>query len=132
MTLKRATGSADQESMETAPRSISDESGFTLVELLVAAFILVVGMAGAFSLLNGANRATTTNNARVGGTNLARELLEDARSVDYDSLKPATMDTALKDKSGTSGPPWKVTRRGIDFTVTTEVCTFDDPKDNIA
>ena len=132
MTLKRATGSADHTSMETAPRSISDERGFTLVELLVAAFILVVGMAGAFALLNGANRATTTNNARMGATNLARELLEDARSVDYDSLKPATMDTALKDKSGTSGTPWKVTRRGIDFTVTTEVCTFDDPKDNIA
>jgi prepilin-type N-terminal cleavage/methylation domain-containing protein len=133
MTLKRARGPADQLDM-TGARKLNDERGYTLVELLVASFVLVVGMAGAFSLLNGANRASVTNNARMGANNLARELLEDARSVDYDSLTPTGVIPALQAKAGVTGSPtpWIVTRRGIKFTVTTDVCTFDDPKDNIA
>ena len=57
-------------------------------------------MAGAFTLLNGANRTTTINNARMGGTNLARELLEDARSVDYDTLTPTDIIDVLQAKGG--------------------------------
>ena len=133
MTLKRAMDPADHPSM-TGARSLYDERGYTLVELLVAAFVLVVGMAGAFTLLNGANRATVTNNARMGANNLARELLEDARSVDYDQLTPSGIMPVLQAKAGVTGnpTPWIVARRGIKFTVTTNVCTFDDPKDNIA
>ena len=132
MTLKRASGRADHRNMRTGAPTLSDERGYTLVELLVAAFVLVVGMAGAFALLNGANVTTVSNNARMGGTNLAREVLEDARSIDYDALEPATITGALQAKVGGSGTPWEITRRGIRYTVTAEVCTFDDPKDNIA
>jgi len=134
MNLKRTRGAADHYSMEITAPERSGERGYTLVELLVAAFVLVVGMAGAFSLLNGANRTTTVNNARMGATNLARELLEDARSVDYDSLKPSSIAGVLQAKSGVTGSPspWKVQRRGIEYTVTADVCTFDDPKDNVA
>jgi prepilin-type N-terminal cleavage/methylation domain-containing protein len=132
MSLKRAMGTADHLSMQTGGRKLNDERGYTLVELMVAAFVLVVGMAGAFTLLNGANKASTTNNARMGATNLARELLEDARSVDYDTLTPSQITGVLQTKSGGSGDPWVVSRRGIQFTVTATVCTFDDPKDNVA
>ena len=134
MNLKRAMGAADHQSMEIPAPKLSDERGYTLVELLVAAFVLVVGMAGAFTLLNGANRTTTINNARMGATNLARELLEDARSVDYDTLTPTDVLDVLQAKGGVTGSPspWIVTRRGIKYTVTADVCTFDDPKDNIA
>jgi prepilin-type N-terminal cleavage/methylation domain-containing protein len=133
VTLKRAMDPADQLSM-TGARNLNDERGYTLVELLVAAIVLVVGMAGAFTLLNGANRASVTNNARMGANNLARELLEDARSVDYDQLTPSGIMPVLQAKAGVTGnpTPWVVARRGIKFTVTTNVCTFDDPKDNIA
>ena len=133
MPLKRAMRPADHVNM-TGARKLNDERGYTLVELLVAAFVLVIGMAGAFALLNGANRSSTTNNARMGATNLARELLEDARSVDYDSLTPTGVLPALQAKAGVTGnpTPWVVSRRGIQYTVTSDVCTFDDPKDNIA
>ena len=131
MPLKRAPGRADDQSMR---RLHADQSGYTLVELLVAAFVLVVGMAGAFALLDGANKTTVTNTARMGGTNLARELLEDARSVDYDTLTPSAAAGALQAKMGVTGSPspWIVARRGIKYTVTLNVCTFDDPKDNLS
>jgi prepilin-type N-terminal cleavage/methylation domain-containing protein len=132
MTLKRPGGRADHRSMRSGAPTLSDERGYTLVELLVAAFVLVVGMAGAFALLNGANASSVTNNARMGGTNLARELLEDARSIDYDELKPSTITDTLQAKVGGAGTPWEISRRGIKYTVSVDACTFDDPKDNIA
>jgi prepilin-type N-terminal cleavage/methylation domain-containing protein len=112
----------------------SDERGYTLVELLVAVMVLVIGMLGAFTLVDGANKTTVTNNARTGATNLAREILEDARSVDYDSLTPTAILPTLRAKQGDTATtlPWIVSRRGIEYTVTTDVCTFDDPKDNVA
>lgn len=134
MTLKRGGFPADHQAMETGGRTLKDERGYTLVELMVAAFVLVVGMAGAFTLLNGANKASTVNNARMGANNLARELLEDARSVDYDTLTPTGITAALQAKAGVTGnpSPWLVSRRGIQFTAVANVCTFDDPKDNVA
>ena len=56
--------------------------------LACPAFVLVVGMAGAFTLLNGANKASTVNNARMGANNLARELGMRALWVKDDSANP--------------------------------------------
>src|SRR6478735_617164 len=103
MSLKSAAAAADQWSMRK--RLHSDEAGYTLVELIVAAIVLVIGMMGAFMLLNGANKTTVTNNARMGATNLTRELLEDARSADYDSLTDTAMVPALQAKMGVTGSP---------------------------
>ena len=115
MTLKSALVAVDSPSMPSRMPKLADESGFTLVELLVAAVVLVIGMAGAFTLLSGADKTTVTNNARMGATNLSREILEDARSVDYDTLTPTGIEAALKAKMGTptAPSPWKVQRRGI-------------------
>ena len=132
MRLKRAAGRADHRNMRMRLPSATDERGYTLVELMVAAVVLIIGALGAFALLDGANKTTVSNNARMGATNLARELLEDARSLDYDLLNDAQMAGALQTKLGVSGTPWKVSRRGIEYTVETSVCTFDDPKDNVA
>src|SRR5215210_2788910 len=134
MVLKRAAGRADHRTMRLTVPSASDERGYTLVELMVASLVLVIGVLGTFSLLDGANRTTVTNNARMGATNLAREVLEDARSLDYDLLTPAQLVPSLQAKPNMSGSgtPWKVTRRGIEYTVEASVCTFDDPKDNVA
>jgi len=134
MTLKRQRSGADHRIMRAPVTSVRDESGYTLVELLVAAIVLILGVLGSFALLDGANKTTVSNNARMGATNLSREILENARSIDYDKLNDAQMVDALQAKPGMSatGTPWKVTRRGIEFTVETSVCTFDDPKDNVA
>ena len=113
-------------------RNLRDQSGFTLIEVLVAAMILVAGVLVAFSLIDGANKSISLNGARIGGTNLARELIEDARGTDYDKLQPGLVVPALQARAGGSGAPWTLQRRGVTYTIETSVCTFDDPKDGLA
>ncbi len=115
---------------------LRDSAGFTLVEVMVAALILIVGAGAAFALIDSANRAVTSNAARSGATNLGRELTEYARTTDYDLLQPTQIVTALRKHTqiaGTlTGSVWKITRRNVVYTVSTDVCTFDDPKDGLA
>src|SRR5215212_3567900 len=115
---------------------LRDSSGFSLVEVMIAAVILVVGAGAAFSLIDSANRAVTSNAARVGATNLGRELAEYARTTDYDLLQPSQVVSALREHpriAGTlSGGQWTIERRGVTYEISTSVCTFDDPKDGLS
>jgi prepilin-type N-terminal cleavage/methylation domain-containing protein len=117
------------------PRLRFDERGFTLIEVLVAIFILLVGVLGVMSLIDGANFATAQTKSREGGTNLAREILDGARAVDYDKLTPAEIVGQLQGQPGladssASTAGWQVARRGITYTVSAvPVCKIDDPQD---
>lgn len=117
------------------PRRSSDERGFTLIEVLVAVFILLVGVLGVVSLIDGANFATAKTKSREGGTNLAREILDGARAVDYDQLTPEEIVGQLQSQPGlgdssASAPGWQIARRGITYTVSSvPVCKIDDPED---
>ena len=110
-----------------------DERGFTLFELLTAIFVLLVGVLGTVALIDGANATTSITKGREGATNLARELVEISRSVDYDKVNQADLvgelqaRPALADSDGASG--WQVGRRGIPYTITIASCTFDDVTD---
>src|SRR4051794_41921436 len=64
------------------------ESGFTLVEVTVAAFVMVVGLLGTLAMLDNANLTTASTKAREQGIALQRELVEAARSTPYDDLVP--------------------------------------------
>jgi prepilin-type N-terminal cleavage/methylation domain-containing protein len=109
------------------------DAGFTLVEVLVASLVLAIGIFAAFTMLDAAGRAAATNNARVGASNLTREISEYARGTDYDLLQPGTVVTALRAHSRIAGPSnWTIERRGVTYTVQASVCTFDDPKDGLA
>lgn len=114
----------------------SSERGFTLVELMVAASILLVGVLGTFVMLDGANRTLQENNGRIGASNLARELAEQSRNVDYDAILPTTLQGLIRPKidpgaGGTTSGTWKVERRNIVYTVSLSVCVFDDPRDGL-
>lgn len=106
----------------------------TLIEVMVACLILVGGMAGVVTIVSGANRAADLSYARVSANHLAREVLEDARAVDYDDLNPTDVAAALQALPGLSGSgsPWTVTRRQQTYTISVSTCTFDDPRDGIA
>jgi Tfp pilus assembly protein PilV len=106
------------------------EGGFTIIEVTVAATLLVVGVLGVLTLLNGANKASASTKAREGATNLAREAIEAARAVPYPELTPSRLESeltaqpGLEDASGAAG--WNVRRRGITYTISSNVCSVDD------
>ena len=108
-----------------------DERGFTIVEVVVAAMILLVGVLGVLTLFDVANRTTSKTKAREGATNLAREVIEAARVVAYPDLTPAEIEAELQAQPElTDGEPtqagWNLKRRNITYTLTAKVCSVDD------
>jgi prepilin-type N-terminal cleavage/methylation domain-containing protein len=131
--LKLGAARVDSEGVRL--NRLRDQSGFTLIEVMVAALVLVMGATAAFQLVDGANATTSVNGARTTAVNLTRELTEFARGADYDGLQPTTLISTLRQNPSVngSGPsPWTIQRRGVTYTVTPSVCTFDDPKDGVA
>jgi prepilin-type N-terminal cleavage/methylation domain-containing protein len=117
--------------------TLRNQRGFTIVEILVAMLILTVGVLGSVALIDGANASTSFTKARVGATNLARELTETSRSIDYDTLTSAMLSGELQGQPGLADSDaaiagWQVKRRGITYTIAASACTFDDATDKTA
>jgi Tfp pilus assembly protein PilV len=113
----------------------SDEHGFTIVECLAAALILVVGLLGTLTLMEASSVSETSTKAREGGVSLQRELTEVARSIPYDDLTPATVVAKIRaaglSGSTVGGSGWTIQRRGVTYTMSVGVCSVDDPVDRI-
>lgn len=114
------------------PPARAREDGFSIVEIVVASFVLIVGMLGVLVLLTGALRTTSVNITRVGATNLARELVERTRGLDYDDMTGELVRTRLQAQGIGSGTPWTAERRGVAYTITASSCTYDDPADKLS
>jgi prepilin-type N-terminal cleavage/methylation domain-containing protein len=114
----------------------TSERGFTLIEILVAMFLLLAGVLGTIALVDGANAETNAADTRIGASNLAREITEDAHAVDYDALLTSTVVSTLRgysSLSGTlSGGSWIVTRKGERYTISVTACKYDNPEDGLA
>lgn len=111
-----------------------DEAGFSLVEVLVATSILLVGLLGTVSMLDMANAVTTTTKAREQAVSLQREIVEDVRAIPYADLTPSTVGPAVRGNpalaDSTPGTTrWTVHRRGVTYTAAVGVCAVDDPSD---
>ena len=121
----------------TPSRLRSDQRGFSLVEVLVAALVLLVGIGGTVALIDGANARTVDTKGREAGTNLARELTEQVRSIPYGQLAPASLAPSLQEQPGLGdgnqgSGGWSIRRRGFSYEVDARVCSVDDPKDGLA
>lgn len=115
---------------------LRSQAGFTVIEVLIAAVILVVGLIGLFGLVDISVKASAGTRAREGATNLAREILEDAHTVPYAQLIPTSIESQLQAMNGlsnaTPGSGWHIERRGFKYTVAVKECAIDDPKDGLA
>jgi type IV pilus assembly protein PilV len=119
------------------------EHGFTLIEVMVAAMVLVVGLLAMLGMLIVANKTTQTNRVRQEATNVAREVIENVRALSYTQLAtPSSIASAMLPQLTTgatlSGSTLTVTRSagtgggsssGYSFHVTFTTCSLDDPAD---
>jgi prepilin-type N-terminal cleavage/methylation domain-containing protein len=109
------------------------ERGFTLIETLIAAAVLLIGVMSTLALISRANATTVTTRDREAATSLARELIEAARGLSYENLSTVTLNPALQANPGLGDVPpggaYTIPRRDITFTVTNSVCVMDDAKD---
>ncbi len=119
---------------------LHEESGFSMVEVLVAAVVLLIGITSTFVLISSSNAGINRARAREGATNLARETLEDTRNVNYSKIGQAgwadSIMTGLSGRTGAVTSPnantsqTTVVRRGVTYAVSTSWCSVDDSKDN--
>jgi prepilin-type N-terminal cleavage/methylation domain-containing protein len=111
------------------------EHGFTLVEVMVAISVLLIGVLGTVTMIDSANGVTSKTKAREGGTALARSILEIARGVPYKELDDARVLEELSARAGMAdvapATGHQISSRGFIYTVTPTVCSMDDPKDGL-
>ena len=112
---------------------LSREEGFTIVEVLLAMVLLVVGVLGMLVMIEGSLTSTSRTTAREGATNLVREVIERSREVPYamttTGSAPAALAAALPESPTVTGSSFLVRRRNVDYTITVTACSIDDPSD---
>jgi hypothetical protein len=117
---------------------IRERDGFTIVEVLVAALVLVVGLGALLQMLITADHVISTTRLRQEETSLAREVLEDSRGLAATQLTATAIASALQPvvpQATLSGSNLVVTRSvasggtPTSFNVSFNVCDLDDPGD---
>ena len=112
---------------------LRSQDGISLIEVIVAAAVLIVGILGTLMLMDAANKTTSKTRAREGGTNLTRELVEAARAVPYANISPGSITAQIQSQPGLAdagvGAGWTIRRRNTTYTATATVCTMDDARD---
>lgn len=134
--------------------ALPGEAGFSIIEVLVAIILLVVGILGALVMIDSANGTTLANEARTSGVNLAREVAEGSRAVQEtvpytqlsdgctapsspanpcptSSLIVAALQTqpGLAPDATSPAGEWEITREDITYSLSVSVCAVDDPSD---
>src|SRR5262245_13239435 len=79
---------------------VRSDAGFTLSEVLIGAVVLIVGIATLFGLLDASVKASYQTRAREGATNLARQIVEDARTIPYAQISPPSVSEQLQAMNG--------------------------------
>ncbi|HEX9481103.1 MAG TPA: prepilin-type N-terminal cleavage/methylation domain-containing protein, partial [Solirubrobacteraceae bacterium] len=111
---------------------LGGDDGFTLVEVLVAAVVLVGGLTTLLGLLNSSVKASSATHQREQATNLARQILEDARGIPYAQISPSSIVLQLQALPGLanqgSGSSWQVVRGKTTYAISLKECPIDDGK----
>jgi Tfp pilus assembly protein PilV len=112
---------------------VSEDDGFTIVEAVVAALILTVGLLTTFMMLDASTHASADVRAREGAVTLARQITEDAHTIPYSQISGSTIVGTLQAMPGlastTTGSTWQIARNGVTYTITVSVTPITDSKD---
>ena len=99
-------------------------NGFTLIEVVIASFILGTIVVGIFSLMTLTLKASHDGQRRIVATGLANEKMEMIRNLPY-----ASVGTVGGIPAGSIAQTEQVDRNSQTYTVTTDIRYIDDPYD---
>lgn len=105
---------------------IKDSHGFSLIEVLISLFIIMILTLGVYSLIILSLRITADNKAYVGAIGIANQKMEQIRNLPY---KDVGVQGGIP--SGNIPQQEILTRDGI-YTVNTYITYYDDPYDGQA
>lgn len=106
---------------------MSYNKGFTLLEVVIAAFVLGVVVVGLFSLITLTVRASYDGQKRIIATSLANEKMEQIRNLPY-----ASVGTVGGIPNGSIPQSTQIVRNNDTYTVATDIRYIDDPYDGTA
>jgi prepilin-type N-terminal cleavage/methylation domain-containing protein len=114
--------------------AVADDHGFTLIEVMIASLVLVVGMLGVLTCITQAQATTWSTQARTNANALTREIVEEVQGVPYEQLVTTGLVSTLKTRPGLADdqlgtPGWQVRRGDFTYTVSVGACTIDDARD---
>src|SRR6476620_2602012 len=116
-------------------RRVACQRGFTLVEVMMAALVLVVGALGTLATIDTANSKTVATRGREAATSLARQLIEDVNNIPFRELSQTGVVADLQSNQGLESAPgspsYTINRRGFSYAITVTVCSLDDPRDGL-
>ena len=101
-------------------RSRPGESGFTLIEVLIALVILTVGMAGMIPVMVQTVRGNTVGRDRTSSATWAQDKLEELRRADWDTTLTGFLGTTTTETDAATG-----LTRGWRILDTCTACTTD-------
>jgi len=104
----------------------NNQSGFTLIEVIVSTAILVILALGIFSLILLSLRVTADNKYYVQAIEIANQKMEQIRNLPYDKVG------VQGGIPGGSIPQTEIINREGIFTVNTYITYYDDPYDGLA
>jgi prepilin-type N-terminal cleavage/methylation domain-containing protein len=115
---------------------IGSQDGFTLVEVMVAISVLLIGVLGTVTMIDAGNATSLRTEGRQGATALARSILEISRGIPYRELSTERLLAELDAREGLEDAlpgvgGHQVASNGYDYTVVAQVCVTDDPIDGL-
>lgn len=123
--IKNLPAIAAGERSETGAAT-AGQVGFTLIEVLVGLFVLVVAVLTIYSLFQMSLKALWESKAKITATQLANQKMEMARNLPY-----SLVGTIGGIPNGSIPATENISRNGINFIVNTTVVYIDDPFDGV-
>ena len=77
-------------------KSMSGQKGFTLLEVMIAVFLLAVAIMGAASLTTSVIKSNSLSQTLTTATTLAKDKIEELKATDYTALPSGTVTDYAK------------------------------------